>query len=152
MKNTKRKGEISSLVWGPKYWFVLHSIAYHYPDYPNEVTKRKYYDFIQNVPLFLPNIDMGNNFTLLLDKYPVTPYLDCRDSFIRWVHFIHNKINIAIKKNTITLSESLEQYHELDPQDIVIKKFYFDMNIETRKQLFQAFLIFVCLCFIFTWL
>ena len=73
---------------------------------------------------------MGNNFTLLLDKYPVTPYLDCRDSFIRWVHFIHNKINIAIKKNTITLSESLEQYHELDPQDIVIKKFYFDMNID----------------------
>ena len=33
------KDEISSLVWGPKYWFVLHSVAYNYPEHPNDVTK-----------------------------------------------------------------------------------------------------------------
>ena len=29
-------------VWGPHYWFFLHSIAHSYSSHPNEVTKRKY--------------------------------------------------------------------------------------------------------------
>ena len=28
-------------VWGPKYWFVLHSIALTYPHTVNDVTKKK---------------------------------------------------------------------------------------------------------------
>ena len=31
-------------VWGPHYWFVLHTIALRYPKNPNDVTKKKYYD------------------------------------------------------------------------------------------------------------
>lgn len=152
MKNQRPKNEISSLVWGPKYWYVLHSVAYNYPENPNDVTKRKYYDFIQNIPLFLPNVDMGNNFSNLLDKYPVSPYLDCRDSFIRWVHFIHNKVNGHLNKKEISLCDSLDKYLENDPEDIITKRFNFDLSVETKKRLFQAFVIFVCLCFIFTWL
>ena len=81
-------------VWGPHYWFVLHTIALNYPLHPNETSKKKYYDFIENLPLFLPVMDMGNLFNEMLDHYPVTPYLDSRESLIKWVHFIHNKINI----------------------------------------------------------
>jgi hypothetical protein len=58
-------------VWGPFYWFVLHTIALTYPTHPNDVIKKKYYDFIQNLPLFLPVPEIGNIFTSLLDKYPV---------------------------------------------------------------------------------
>ena len=79
-------------VWGPHYWFFLHTVAESYPLSPNQVTKRKYYDLIQNFPLFLPDDEIGNKFSRLLDKYPVTPYLDSRDSFVRWTHFMHNKI------------------------------------------------------------
>ena len=152
MKYKRQKNEISSLIWGPKYWFVIHSIAYNYPEYPNDITKRKYYDFIQNIPLLLPNEDMGNNFSEMLDKYPVTPYLDCRDSFIRWVHFIHNKINISLGKKQISLFESLDHYHQTDPQDIITKKFYFDLSIETKTQIFYTVIIFIFLCFIFIWI
>ena len=28
-------------VWGPHYWFVLHTIANTYPLSPNDVTKKK---------------------------------------------------------------------------------------------------------------
>ena len=41
-------------VWGPHYWFFLHTLAMTYPHHPNSVTKKKYYEFIQNLPLFLP--------------------------------------------------------------------------------------------------
>jgi len=99
-------------VWGPTYWFFLHTIAYSYPEHVNQVTKRKYYDFIQNLPLFIPVSEMGNKFASILDRYPVSPYLDNRESFIRWVHFIHNKYNIMLGKEEISLQESIELFLE----------------------------------------
>ena len=48
----------------------------------------------------------------MLDKYPVTPYLDSRDSFIKWVHFIHNKINVALNEPELTLEEALSKYYD----------------------------------------
>ena len=99
-------------VWGPHYWFFLHTIAHNYPHYPNKVTIRKYYDLIQNMPLFIPNENIGNDFSKLLDRFPVTPYLDNRDSFIRWMHFIHNRINRILDKEELTLFEALENYRE----------------------------------------
>jgi hypothetical protein len=99
-------------VWGPFYWFVLHTIALTYPLTPNEVTKKKYYDFIQNLPLFLPIPEIGNNFSKLLDDYPVTPYLDSRPSFMKWMHFIHNKINVSLELPEMTMDEAMIAYYE----------------------------------------
>ena len=99
-------------IWGPHYWFVLHTIALSYPETPNEVAKKKFYDFYQNLPLFLPIEDIGNNFSKFLDKYPVTPYLESRQSLVRWTHFIHNKINAALNMPTLNLEESLSAYYD----------------------------------------
>lgn len=98
-------------IWGPHYWFVLHTLAFTYPIKPNDVTKKIYYTFIQNLPLFIPINEIGNSFSKLLDKYPVKPYLDSRKSFIKWMHFIHNKINVLLNKEEITLDEAMEQYY-----------------------------------------
>ena len=99
-------------VWGPHYWFVLHTIALTYPLKPNETVKKKYYDFIENLPIFIPIENIGNYFSELLDKYPVTPYLDSRESFIKWVYFIHNEVNKNLGYEELTLSESLEKYYK----------------------------------------
>ena len=97
-------------VWGPHYWFFLHTIAFSYPENPNEFTKRKYYDLIHNFPLFIPDNKIGDNFNNLLINYPVTPYLCSRESFMKWVFFIHNKINYSIGKPEISYLDSLELY------------------------------------------
>jgi hypothetical protein len=99
-------------IWGPHYWFVLYSIAVSYPLNVNNITKRKYYDFIQNLPLFLPIGEIGKVFSDFLDRYPVTPYLDSRESFIKWVHFIHNKINLYLGKQEITYSDAMKKYYD----------------------------------------
>ena len=99
-------------VWGPFYWFVLHTIALTYPTNPNETIKKKYYDFIHNIPLFLPVPAIGNKFSELLDKYPVVPYLDSQQSLVKWMHFIHNKINITINLPEITMEEAMVKYYE----------------------------------------
>lgn len=114
-------------VWGPHYWFVLHTISISYPINPNDVMKKKYYDFIQNLPLFIPIEGIGNSFSKLLDQYPVTPYLDSRQSLVRWTHFIHNKINSALKLPTMTLEESMTAYYEnYKPKEI--------KDLEQRKK------------------
>ena len=99
-------------IWGPHYWFVLHAIALSYPKTPNDVTKKEVLRFYQNLPLFLPIEEIANNFSKFLDKYPVTPYLESRQSLVRWTHFIHNKINIALNLPSLTLEESLSAYYE----------------------------------------
>ena len=39
-------------VWLPRLKFTLQTIAITYPARPNDVSKRKYYDLIQNLPVF----------------------------------------------------------------------------------------------------
>lgn len=131
-------------VWGPHYWFFMTTLALSYPDTPNAVTKRKYYDFITNIPLFIPNPEIGDRFSHLLDKYPVTPYLDNRDSFIKWVHFIHNKINVLLGKEEISLEAALENYFAAyRPKPIVLSE-----QIKWKKYALVGVFIFICLAFI----
>ena len=132
-------------VWGPHYWFFLNTVGESYPIHPTVTTKRKYYDFILNLPLFIPNEEMGNNFSKMLDKYPVTPYLDSRDSFVRWIHFIHNKFNVMLGKEEISLSTSLEKYRaEYKPKPV-----YLADRINIRKHYIHATLILVIIFLIY---
>ena len=111
-------------IWGPKYWFFLHTIAITYPHRPNDVTKRKYYELVQNMPLFIPVETIGNEFSKLLELYPVTAYLDSRESFVRWMHFIHNKINDKLEKPKISIDDFYVQYYEAyKSKNIQIKEY-----------------------------
>ena len=132
-------------VWGPHFWFFLHTIAHSYPIHPNEVTKRKYYDTIQNMPLFIPVSDIGDRFSGLLDKYPVSPYLGSRESFVRWVHFIHNKINVILGKDEMSLLESIDAYFaQYKPRPFVLSD-----KLGIPKHYLYGILILICCVLIY---
>ena len=59
---------IDPTIWGPNYWFFLHTVAFCYPLFPSTVTKKKYYNLVHNFPLFIPTEKIGNEFSKLLDK------------------------------------------------------------------------------------
>jgi len=112
-------------VWGPHYWFFLHTISITYPHHPNAVTKKKYYDLIQNFHIFLPIENIATQFSELLEQYPITPYLDNRESFVRWTWFIHNKINEKLEKPKISMEEFYTKYYEnYKPNDEKYRDFY----------------------------
>lgn len=114
---------LDQTVWLPKYWFVLTTISTQYPRHPNEVTRKKYYELIQNLPLFMPKSDASDLLITLLDKYPVTPYLEDRESFMKWVHFIQNKMNGALGFDEKTTAEAMQEYYnEYKPRSIVMKE------------------------------
>jgi hypothetical protein len=130
-------------IWFPHIWFFLNTIAYTYPETPNQVTKRKYYDFIQNLPLFLPNEEISNQFSHLLDVFPVTPYLANKDSFSYWIHFIHNKMNRFLGEEEKSYFDHMDEYYaQYSPQEYVLSTKW---NIQ-KKYLVLAF-IFLCLLF-----
>jgi len=125
------------IVWGPHFWFILMTMAVSYPLKANEVTQKKYYDFITNLPLFIPHPQIGNKFSSLIDKYPVSPYLEGKDSFLKWVHFIHNKINVQLGKDEITMTEALDAYYDMyKPKEIVLRE-----QIKYRKKLIFGIII-----------
>ena len=112
-------------IWGPHYWFFLHTISMTYPKYPNAVTKKKYYEFIQNLPLFIPVENISTEFSKLIEEYPITPYLDNKESLIRWMHFVHNKINTKLEKPVITLGKFYENYYEAyKPTNVKMMEYY----------------------------
>ena len=134
-------------VWGPQYWFFLHTIAESYPLHSNDVTKKKYYDLIHNFPLFIPNDEIGNYFSELLDKYPVSPYLTNRDSFVKWMHFIHNKVNVRIGKPEISLPKALELYrNEYKPKPV-----YLAEKLNIKRHYIILLLIIILLFCIYLW-
>jgi hypothetical protein len=112
-------------VWGPHYWFFLHTLAMTYPHHPNAITKKKYYEFIQNLPLFLPVEEISGEFSKLIDTYPIISYLDNRDSFVRWMHFIHNKINEKLEKPPLPLNNFFINYYDAYKcEDVKLSNYY----------------------------
>tara|TARA_B110000444_G_C18520576_1_gene446496 strand:+ start:221 stop:652 length:432 start_codon:yes stop_codon:yes gene_type:complete len=129
--------ELDATIWGSHYWFFLHTTTMTYPMKANDVVKKKYYDFIQNIPLFIPNTSMSKTFQDMLDTYPVSPYLDTRDSLTRWMHFIHNKMNKRLGKREISITKFYEDYHEnYKTRNVKIVEY-----AKTKRQLLYALLI-----------
>tara|TARA_Y100000992_G_C21272421_1_gene497703 strand:- start:2684 stop:3115 length:432 start_codon:yes stop_codon:yes gene_type:complete len=132
-------------IWGPHYWFVLHTIALTYPHHPNDLTKKKYYDFISNLPLFIPDKKIGDYFAELLDKYPLTPYLDNNNTFSKWMHFVHNRINENLNKKTILYNDFLENYFSLyKPKEQVNQE-----SLKNKEKIMYIALIFIILVLIY---
>lgn len=135
-------------VWGPHFWFTLHTMSMTYPVHPNTVTKKKYYELITNLPIFIPNADIGNHFASLLDEYPVEPYLSSRLSFIKWIHFIHNKINVSLGKTDMPFYEFLESYHKhYIPKDIVNE----EKTLWNKRYIEISIIVFLILLICYCW-
>lgn len=137
--------KLDSNIWGPHYWFFLHTAALSYPVTPNDTIKKKYYEFVHNFPIFMPDKKMAASFSDLLETYPVSPYLDSKDSLVRWTHFIHNKVNKKLEKDQISLgkfyTEYYKQYETITEKQIT--------QIKTKKHIVYAVLVAVLLIIAF---
>ena len=85
-----------------------------------------------SLPTFIPNKSVSEKFQEVLDDYPVSSYLNNKTSFLKWIHFIHNKINSMIDKPEISYLEFINNYNNLyKPRQIKFKE-----QIKRREKLF----------------
>ena len=93
-------------------------------------------DFIQNLPQFIPDEKIGNEFEIL-DKYPVTPYLDNRNSFIRWMHLFITVL-MCIWKRIYYLFWFFKKYEKIYSQDNLT---------QTRNKLIKKYVVYLVILY-----
>ena len=99
--------------WENHFWITIYLFVKNYPNKANQVIKKKYYLFFLNLPDFILNNNVRKQFTYLLNKYSVVPYLDTKLNLLRWLNFIHNKISKLNGIKPMTLKEREKKINDL---------------------------------------
>jgi len=121
--------EIDASIWGSSYWFFIHTLTFTYPTNPTTTIKKKYYDFLHNFYLFIPNKNLSKLYEEILIEYPIKPYLDKKEDLIKWGWYIHNKFNQKLNKPILSLSDFYgiyyNKYHNNTPtKNILLNRKY----------------------------
>jgi hypothetical protein len=113
-KSNNQKQSIKPNIWGPHGWKFLHYVSLGYPSKPTEEDKRNYKNFYTSLQHILPCAKCASNYSHNLKKYPIDNHLSSRDTLIRWVIDIHNKVNNETGKKEYTYEEALSLYTNSD--------------------------------------
>ena len=131
-------------IWWKQYKFFLLTIALQYPIKPNQTIKKKFYDFLQNLPIFIPNLSISNHILELLDKYPPSPYLDSRTSFLQWIHFFISKIEKLLQIPLLSYYETFQEYYKnYEPKELKMKNIVYGRKKYMLGIIFILFIIFI---------
>ena len=102
---------MDTTVWGPPFWFTLHTISLNYPDNPTYIIRQQHLLFFESLKSILPCSICRNHYKDFLQKQPISPYLDNKKSLKRWVLDCHNNVNKLNNKKIWTIKE-MENYYD----------------------------------------
>lgn len=104
--------------WGPHGWYFLHSITMHYPKNPSEQEKHIYFNFFKSLENVLPCEKCAYHYSKNLEKLPLEPALESRDTLVRWLISVHNEVNKETGKREYTYEEVIDEYtHKMNNID-----------------------------------
>jgi hypothetical protein len=109
-----KRNALSPLVWGPKTWFFLESVALGYPEIPNDDEKEAAKKLLTSLQYLLPCGTCRYHFQEFLVKYQETQALDDivgdRYSFITFLIEAHNAVRIRNGTAPRTVGEVFTYY------------------------------------------
>lgn len=97
-------------VFGPHFWFVLHSVSFFYPESPTDTDMRRHKDFYESFVYMIPCYECKQHYKVLLTRYPIDGHLNSRDELSRWVVFLHNQINKKTGKKEVDYQTVVQNY------------------------------------------
>ncbi len=96
---------IKTSFWGPHAWnFLFSSIAGTYPNKfdpkdPSHIRKLKgFTQMINSLKETLPCIYCRQSYTKFLKELPMHDYINSRQSMMKWLYLIHDKVNKKLIK------------------------------------------------------
>ncbi len=96
--------------WGPHGWIFLHSITMNYPKNPTNQDKIIYKNFFNSLTKVLPCEKCALHYKEHIKDDPVEPALESRNTLVRWLIKIHNKVNNDLGKPLYTYGQVIEEY------------------------------------------
>ena len=100
-------------IWGPPFWFVLHTIAIAYPENPTFIERRNHYDFFRNLQSVVPCTECRRNYCAHFKKYPIETFLDNKYSLLQWTIIMHNLVNKLNGEPQMTTQEVVSLYRKV---------------------------------------
>ena len=85
-------------LWGPSAWYFLHSITYSYPEKPSWEEKKAVEHFFDSLSELLPCSVCKTNYLEHFKKQPISRYSESRETLVKWLIDIHNKVNLDTGK------------------------------------------------------
>ena len=104
------KNSIKPKIWGPHGWKFLHYVSLGYPDKPTDKEKMYYKNFYYSLQNVLPCEKCAQNYKKNIIEYPIDNHLQNRDSLVKWVIDIHNKVNYELGKPQLDYEEAISLY------------------------------------------
>lgn len=127
-------------IWGPYFWFTLHTVSLGYPNNPTYINKRNYNDFFLSLQNVLPCKLCQQHYREHLYQYPIASHLDNKDALVKWCFNLHNKVNISLNKPEFTYEEFIEKYRKIYSPNL-IEKIVNTNHIDKYKNYKIVFLI-----------
>jgi hypothetical protein len=118
-------------LWGPKYWFTLHTITFEYPIKPTAHDKQVYYNFITSLQYIIPCSICKVNFKKNLKSHPLENNIHSRKELVHWMIDVHNKVNLETGKRIYSYDEVITLYEKLMNKEVVLGEANTE-NISTR--------------------
>tara|TARA_Y100001935_G_scaffold254190_2_gene262404 strand:- start:1482 stop:1883 length:402 start_codon:yes stop_codon:yes gene_type:complete len=98
-------------IWGSHAWLFLHTVTLNYPDEPTRFDKENYKHFFENLGHVIPCEVCKDHYKQNIRKYPIQ--LDSKESLTKWLHHIHNLVNIKNGKDEFKYDDFIKKYSNL---------------------------------------
>lgn len=99
-------------IWGKHGWNFLNSVVLSYPISPTNQDKINYLNFFNSLQYVLPCYKCQVNFSKKLIKYPLSNFLDTRESLLKWIIDVHNDINVSNNKKFYSYPDAVVAIEE----------------------------------------
>lgn len=99
-------------IFGPSYWYILHSGSISYPINPTPIVKEKMKNFIIGIPIMIPCKNCQEHATSYIEKYYNNLDIICssRDSLFKFFVDFHNAVNNRLNKPLVTYDDAYKMY------------------------------------------
>jgi len=100
-------------IWGPPAWMFLHSVSLAYPKNPTEEDRINYSNFFNSLQQVLPCHKCSNNYLHHIQEDPVENNLNNKESLVKWLINLHNKVNKLNNKNSLSYDNTIDKYKNI---------------------------------------
>lgn len=123
-------------IWGPKYWFTLHTMTFEFPQNPTYNDRKIYYNLFTSLQYLLPCSVCRQHYKKNLKEIPVENNLYSRKSIVYWLIDMHNKVNVETGKRIYSYDEVISIYSKILNKPIELfdaPQSKYNPNIKTGK-------------------
>jgi len=102
---------MSPSVWGPFVWTTMHIVSLGYSATPSQEEKQAATQFYESLQIMIPCPICREHYGQFLKETP--PAVQNRDTLIRWVFNVHNKVNVQLGKPERTFEQFIADMRAL---------------------------------------